>query len=272
MSSAPVLGFFLDPERFMQSFDTREPFGHPSRPSPALLSAVYVWGIALSKSPDLAVHEPVFLSRTLHYTALAPTSAHPNRAKHALQAEVLLANYYFYRGLVSEGRTHCNAAIRIALVHRAHKLAGVVQISGDLGAVEQREWVNAFWMANYMDLCWTVGTGFPSICPDFRSGDDRVDIPWPIDSTQFRKVKFFTFQILICRPSFFTIVGLITKQATQIQDIGKSPLTCLFENPAASFCEDEEPSFIAMECKAAILLYRAYKFATEERTRRLHRS
>lgn len=190
LSTAQILGFFLDPERFMQSFETREPFGHPSRPSPALLSAIYVWGIVLSKSPDLIVHEPVFLSRALHYISMAPTSTHPNRARHALQAELLLANYYFNRGLVSEGRTHCNAAMRIALVHRVHKVAGVVQISGDLGAVEQREWVNAFWMTNYMDLCWTVGTGLPSICPDFRSGDDRVDVPWPIDSTQFRKVKF----------------------------------------------------------------------------------
>ena len=174
----------------MQSFETRECFGHSSRPSPALLSAIYVWGITLSKSPDLAAYEPVFLSRALHYTAMAPTFAHPNKAKHALQAELLLGNYYFYRGFIPEGRAHCNAAMGIALVHRAHTLAGVTQASRGLDATEQREWVNAFWMAYYMDLCWTVATSLPSVCPDLRFEGDRVNIPWPIDGTQFKKVKF----------------------------------------------------------------------------------
>ena len=73
-------------------------------------------------------------------------------------------------------------------------------------------------------------------------------------------------------PVLFPIVDLTIKQATQVQDIGRSPLTCFFENPAAPLCGDEEPSFIAMECKAAILLYHAHKFGTEERTRQLHRS
>lgn len=178
----------------MQSFDTREPFGHPSRPSPALLSAVYVWAIALSRSPGLAAYEPVFLSRALYHAAVAPTSTHPNKAKHALQAELLLGNYYFYRGLICEGRAHCNVAMKIALVCRVHTLAGVKQTSRGLDAIEQREWVNAFWAAYYVDLCWTVATGLPSICPDLNSGDDRVDIPWPIDDAQFKKVKFSYFK------------------------------------------------------------------------------
>lgn len=178
----------------MQAFETRECFGHPSRPSPALLSAIYVWGIALSKSPDLTAYEPVFLSRALNYAAVTPTFTHPNMAKHALQAELLLGNYYFYRGLVPEGRVHCNAAMGIALVRRVHTLAGVVQASRGLDAIEQREWVNAFWMAYYMDLCWTVATGLPSICPDLHFGGDRVNIPWPIDGTQFKKVKFPCFK------------------------------------------------------------------------------
>ncbi|KAF9649176.1 hypothetical protein BDM02DRAFT_1941948 [Thelephora ganbajun] len=240
LSSAPILGFFLDPERFMQSFDTRECFGHSSRPSPALLSAIYVWGITLSKSPYLAAYESVFLSRALHHAATAPTSTHPNKAKHALQAELLLGNYYFYRGLVPEGRAHCNVAIRIALVYRVHTLAGVIQTSRNFDAIEQREWVNAFWMAYCMDLCWTVATSLPSVCPDLCFGDDRVNIPWPIDGTQFKK-------------------------AIHIQDTGKSqsPLTCLFENPVTTFYGDEEVSFITMECKAAILLHRAHKLAME---------
>lgn len=182
----------------MQSFDTRESFGHASRPSPALLSAIYVWGIALSGSPDLAVYESVFLSRALHHITMAPTSTHPNKAKHALQAELLLGNYYFYRGLIPEGRVHCNAAIRIVLTHHVHTLAGVTQISRNLDAIGQREWVNAFWMAYCMDLCWIVGTGLPSVCPDLRSGDNRVNIPWPIDDTQFKKVRFSYFESLNC--------------------------------------------------------------------------
>jgi len=178
----------------MQSFDTRECFGHPSRPSPALLSVIYLWGIKLSRSPNLATYEPVFLSRALHYATKAPTSTHPNKTKHTLQAELLLGNYYLYHGLVSEGRTHCNVAMGIALVHRVHTVSGVIQTSHDHDAIEQREWVNAFWMAYYLDLCWTVATGLPSVCPDLHLGADRVNIPWPIDGTQFKKVKFSQFK------------------------------------------------------------------------------
>ena len=58
-------------------------------------------------------------------------------------------------------------------------------------------------------------------------------------------------------------MNLITKQATYIQVTGESPLTCLFENPVTAFYGDEEVSFVAMECKAAILLSHAHKLAVE---------
>lgn len=193
---------------------------------------------------------------------MAPTFIHPNKAKHALQAELLLGNYYFYRGLVPEGRAHCNVAMGISLVHHVYTLAGVMQASRSPDAIEQREWVNAFWMAYYMDLCWTVATSLPSVCPDLHFGGDRVNIPWPIDGTQFKKVKFACFKFSK-NHSFFIVVNLITRQATYIQVTEKSPLTCLFENPATAFYGDEELSFVAMECKAAILLSHAHKLVVD---------
>ena len=42
-----------------------------------------------------------------------------------------------------------------------------------------------------------------------------------------------------------------------------SPLNCLLENTVAAFYGDEEVSFVAMECKAAILLNYAHKLAME---------
>ena len=184
---AGCFGFFLDPDRFAQSFCVPEPFGHPSRPSKALLSAFYLCSVAFSGSATLTPYEPIFLSRALYHTFQAPSSTHPLNVKHALQAEILIAYYFFARGLIPEGKSHIDNAMVIATVHRAHKISQISSLE-ETEVVEQREWVNGFWLVYFSDKCWSIAGGLQSLSPDGLTEETRIDAPWPMEPQRFRKV------------------------------------------------------------------------------------
>ena len=181
-------GFFLDPERFSQSFYTPGPFGHPPRPSKALLSAVYLTSIALSGNGILTTHEPMFLSRALQYASQAPSCTHPSNAKHSLQAEILIANHFFSRGHIQEGKSHVNTAMMISMVHRAHKIHRISNLEG-VEVVEQWERVKGFWSTYLLDKFWSIAGGFPSSSPDGTTEEFRIDAPWPLELRQFKNAS-----------------------------------------------------------------------------------
>ena len=185
--SAGSFGFFLDLDRFAQSFHAPEPLGHPSRPSRALLSAVCLCSVALSGDEALTPHEPILLSRALYYATQVSFCAHPSSVKHALQAEILIANYFFLRGLVPEGKSHIDAAMLIVTVHRAHKIH---QISGADGTkvLDQMEWANGFWSAYFFDKSWSIAGGLHSTSPDGPAEEARIDTPWPLELQKFKNV------------------------------------------------------------------------------------
>jgi len=102
----------------------------------------------------------------VHHAAKTPASTHPNEAKDALQAETVT----FIMGSFLK----VEFTMKVALVYRVRTLARAMQTGRDLDATEQPELVNAYWMVYYMDLCWTVTTGFPSVSPNLRFGEDQV--------------------------------------------------------------------------------------------------
>lgn len=181
-------GFFLNSERFIRSLYAPGPFGHDSRPSQALLSAVYLTSIALSGNSILTTHEPIFLSRALQYASEAPSCMHPSNAKHGLQAEVLIANYFFLRGYIQEGKSHLNTAMMISMVHRAHKICKISNLEG-VEVVEQWERVKGFWSAYLLDKFWSIAGGLPSSSPDGITTESRIDAPWPLELRQFKNVS-----------------------------------------------------------------------------------
>ena len=190
------LGFFLDSEKFLQSFYVPRPFGHHSRPSASLLSAVYLTSIALSGNEILTTHEPIFLSRALQHAAQAPSCTHPSNAKHCLQAEILMANYFFSRGHIQEGRSHINTALMISMVHRAHKIHRISNTEG-IEVIEQWERVEGFWSAYLLDKFWSIAGGLPSSSPDGMTAETRVDAPWPLELRQFKNVGIYIYTLLV---------------------------------------------------------------------------
>lgn len=187
-----VTGFFLNVPRFVNSFYAT---AAGSRPSTALLDTIYLWGLKLASIESFATYEPVFLSRAIQSVAGALGTTHPHKAKHALQAELLLSNYFFWTGRFLEARYHCGAAVSIAIslgLHRtrASQLSNPSPNTTDL--VEEGERINAFWSVYLNDRCWGVALNVPSGMPDQKAPNARIDVPWPLDMTQYERVRTST--------------------------------------------------------------------------------
>ncbi|KAJ6607865.1 hypothetical protein B0H10DRAFT_539579 [Mycena sp. CBHHK59/15] len=99
--------FCLDPRKFRKRALLPLPFGHLERPSPALLSAVYLWGCVLS--PITLQHpytEEAFLICVLQNIPqdLAAFSLNLRLVIETIQAEVLLSYYYLHTARPIQGR------------------------------------------------------------------------------------------------------------------------------------------------------------------------
>ncbi|KAF7351835.1 hypothetical protein MVEN_01144600 [Mycena venus] len=114
--------FFLEPLQLRQSALLPLPFGRPERPSPALLSAVYLWGTRISSKsspPEFEYTEEDLLALTVHNLAhdihLSRRMVHNTKfLVQTIQAEVLLSLWYLNAGEPLPGRYHCAAASSLA--------------------------------------------------------------------------------------------------------------------------------------------------------------
>ncbi|KAJ6507483.1 Zn(2)-Cys(6) binuclear cluster domain-containing protein [Mycena vulgaris] len=181
-------GFFLNPERFRQSALMPYQTGHHARPSPALLSTVYLWGLRLSNQPNWMAQEPVFLARAVNLISKGLSDTHPQRVLHTLQAEILLSYFFFASGRVLEGKYHTAAAISLSLSSSLHLIrsenhptAAILQPPVDV--VEEGERIYAWWTVMILDNCWAVGLnekpGFAHLA--------IVDTPWPLEIDDYPK-------------------------------------------------------------------------------------
>ncbi|KAJ7159209.1 hypothetical protein C8R43DRAFT_1177973 [Mycena crocata] len=165
--------FFMEPLRFRQSALLPFPFGHESRPSPALLSTVYLWGSVLSDGPLEAPYTPdALLACVLQNIPqdLTAIAMQPKFLLETLQAEVLLSCYYLYTGCVIEGRYHCAASI--ALESRLHVVNSSRKVEGhglafplqthDVSGISESEQIQAFWAVTILNNLWVAVDGSPS--------------------------------------------------------------------------------------------------------------
>ncbi|KAJ7468768.1 Zn(2)-Cys(6) binuclear cluster domain-containing protein [Mycena latifolia] len=184
-------GFFMSSARFRHSALLPFPIGHHSRPAPALLSTVYLWGVRLSNQPNLTAQEPVFLARAVNLTSNGLSDTHPQRVLHTLQAEILLAYFFFASGRTLEGKYHTAAGISLSLSSSLHLIrsenhssAGILPPPVD--AIEEGERIHAWWTVMILDKCWAVGL---SEEPGFAHRDNLniVDTPWPLEIDDYPK-------------------------------------------------------------------------------------
>ncbi|PIL35487.1 transcription factor [Ganoderma sinense ZZ0214-1] len=198
------LGFFLHMPRFIQAMQL--PGGDPRRAqlSPALLNAVYLWGAHLSTSNTIRGYEPAFLARATAALSSALRDSHYN-VMHLIQAEVLVANYFFSMSRFLEGRYHCSAAVALALScrltkvrsaadgppHRGHALGGHAEprrnqhLPPPRDAIEEGERIRGFWSVYALDKSWAVALGSPSHFNGVAQSGTHIDTPWPLEMAQF---------------------------------------------------------------------------------------
>ncbi|KAJ7348871.1 hypothetical protein DFH08DRAFT_777673 [Mycena albidolilacea] len=184
------VGFFLNASRFRQSALMRYPMGHHARPAPAVLGAVYLWGLRFSKQPHLIAQEPIFLARALKLTAKGLSGIHPHKLMHNLQAEILLAYYFFASGRFLEGKYHTAAVISLGLSSSIHMVRSARSTSpGPLppprDIVEEGERIHACWSALVLDKTWAVALSEdPHL--ELQHESCEVDTPWPLEMEDYQ--------------------------------------------------------------------------------------
>lgn len=202
-------GFFLNETLFHTSAALPLPLGHHHRPTAALLTTVYLVGIHLSTTEALRTHEAIFLTRALRFTSNALSGSHPHKIIHALQAEILLANYFFRTGRLLEGKYHCSAAASLAISCELDKIRSSrssfsppesacvpkpFNLAPPQDTIEEGERIHAFWAIFILDKCWSVALGSPSHFTDSEALGTRIDTPWPLTNMEYEQVWMFVKQ------------------------------------------------------------------------------
>ncbi|KAH8111227.1 hypothetical protein DFH11DRAFT_650954 [Phellopilus nigrolimitatus] len=266
---ASTLGFALSPDRFRSTLSL--PTLHPERPHPALLHSVFLWSLRLSKTPDLMQHENSYLRRAILalQDALSGSpslneSTLARRRVHAIQAEVLLAKYFFSLGRLLEGRYHANAAVSLAVTCGLYRIkpaglatspastsslpplalgampTGQFELAPARDAVEFGERVRVFWAVYEIDRCWSVALGAPCCLSDEPSSGMRIDTPWPLDISEYEQMNNTSLRSAI-EPSHEILRQFLSGRASETRT-------------------GEDPSSASLRAKASALYERAAKF------------
>ncbi|KAI0325291.1 hypothetical protein GY45DRAFT_1330474 [Cubamyces sp. BRFM 1775] len=201
------LSFFLHGPRFMQAMQQPNVDSRRAQLSPALLNTVYLWGAHLSTSNSLRAYESIFQVRATNALSSALRESQYS-VINLIQAEVLIANYFFTMSRFLEGRYHCSAAVALALSCRLHKIrsstdhgrgrAGThhgeqvreYNLPPPRDAVEEGERMRGFWYVYTMDKSWAVAMGSPSHFNGAAQNGTHVDTPWPLESGQYEAGGF----------------------------------------------------------------------------------
>ncbi|KAJ7745646.1 hypothetical protein B0H16DRAFT_1376371 [Mycena metata] len=198
---ASQFGFFMHPDRFRASALLQLPLGHPARPSPAVLCAVYLWGIHLSRSEPLVSYEAIFVRRAQqHISTELADGAHPVHRIHTVQAHILLSTYFLRNKQFLEAEFHTNGAVTLAMGYHLHKIRSSrpspppllgaslfteVFLDPPRDNIEEGERIRGLWAVIYSqnNLLMTVRTA--NNLSILESPGLQIDTPWPLDMTEY---------------------------------------------------------------------------------------
>jgi len=205
---AQQFGFFLHISTFRQAAFLVFPLGHPSRPTPGLLNTVHLLGVHFSQPESQQSQEPLLLMRAVQHVSTDLLGTHPNKVIHTLQAEVLLAYYFFRVAAILEAKVHAAAAVSLALGSGLHRIRSssltapstiaIVQdqpypLPPPVNNLQEAERINAFWSVLMLHKFVTVSLENPAnVCGALEAPGMQIDTPWPINMDNFKEV--FNFQ------------------------------------------------------------------------------
>lgn len=112
-----------------------------------------------------------------------------------MQAEILLANYFFCLGQVVEGLYHSDAAVSISMTIGLHRtglhdsssersslMKGGLNLTPPSSATDFGDRVRTFWEAFNLDSCWNAALNKTKSLSDDRARGTQIDVSWPLDS------------------------------------------------------------------------------------------
>lgn len=219
LQHASRVGFFLNVPRFIRYVRSpqRSTGGHPLLD--VLISATSLWGSRFSNNVSIQARQELLLGNAVQQVAdalmIVNTGAPTHDVIAFIQAEVLLANYFFTQDRILEGRYHSSAAISLALSCKLHLQQSIrprntdpipetsALLSGlpppeDLIQVGER--VNAFWTVHTLYKTWAVAMGAPINVwageGNFGTQPD-LEIPWPLSMDACENVSMVAILILV---------------------------------------------------------------------------
>ncbi|KAH9831642.1 uncharacterized protein C8Q71DRAFT_296660 [Rhodofomes roseus] len=206
---AEQVGFVLSKARFLEHTRSRS-----STLTPALIYAACTWGARMSCDESLAVHEPISLSRAVQGVADCLAHVSQYNITHVIQAEVLLATYFYSMGRSMEGHYHTSAAVALAVILQSDNASAVsgssrrpeyyqqsrtISNAENLGSsVDEEERQHIFWAVYILDRTWSVATD-PRIGAPFVITHDvprvaalQIDAPTQASISDYTSIQAHT--------------------------------------------------------------------------------
>lgn len=201
---ATEFGFFLHIHRFLDKvFSSGSSHSNSLR---ILLNVIYLIGAKLSNNPQVQAQEQAYLTRALQHLPTA-LPEDPRGAIYVMQAEVILANYFFNNKRQLEGVYHTNAAVSIAMAAKLHMIRSArrsrtaadpstYRLPAPVDTLEEGERINGFWTVFILDRCWAVASGSAPAFTDDESNGTQIDTPWPMDLVMYQSVRDLSYDRL----------------------------------------------------------------------------
>ncbi|THH30304.1 hypothetical protein EUX98_g3889 [Antrodiella citrinella] len=169
------LGFFLNVPRFVRYVRSPPSAGDRNHLVDALISVICLWGNRLTDSADIQGRQELLLDDAVEKISSAvftvdDTGTPTHDVIALIQAESLLANYFFTCDRTLEGRYHSSAAISLALSCRLNLRQSIEQ---DADSSSSSTLLSTY----YLYKTWTVALGSPSaIWADMSRNDHATFI------------------------------------------------------------------------------------------------
>ncbi|KAI0792173.1 hypothetical protein C8Q75DRAFT_623258 [Abortiporus biennis] len=198
LDHAEAFGFFLHRHRFIDDLARR---GTTAGLPLVLVHAAQLVGLLFVQDQNLRMQEAQIYNRATQWRSHAMSNVDPTTVLYLLQAEVLLANYFLYKGNDINATQHITAASSIAVTCSLYKIQPHARTQGSavggpnaqyqllpaVDAVEQGERINAFWTIFSLDSCLSERLRIPESVLVRDSITGQTVTPWPLAMKDYER-------------------------------------------------------------------------------------
>lgn len=143
--------------------------------------------------------------KAVQYVSTDLLGTHPNKVFQTLQAQILLAYYFFRVAAILEAKVHTSAAVSLALGSGLHRIRSssisapstiaIIQdqpyaLPPPTSSLQEAERINAFWSVLMLHKFVTVSLENPAnVCGALEAPGMQIDTPWPVNLDDFKEAS-----------------------------------------------------------------------------------